>query len=92
MFILLFYYNHHNLTDRPCETFGYINSLFLFSLYVCVCQFLSNLLLQREGLHSQTSVNSHTLQLFSVLISDSGADPGFFVGGGFPRRNGVTDW
>ena len=37
MFILLLYYNYHNLTDRPCETFGCINSLFLFSLYVCVC-------------------------------------------------------
>ena len=23
---------------------------------------------------------------------DPGADPGFFLGGGAPSRNGVTDW
>ena len=37
-------------------------------------------------------LNSHTLQLFSVLISDSGADPRFFLGVGAPLRNGVIDW
>jgi len=26
------------------------------------------------------------------LIPSSGADPGFFLGGGAPLRNGISDW
>ena len=37
-------------------------------------------------------LSSHTFQLFSVLISDSVTDPGFFLGAGAILRYGVIDW
>ena len=31
-------------------------------------------------------------EMFSTAFVDAGADPGFFLGGGTPLRNDLTDW